>query len=185
VGELRTGYHYQGNKPGPFLGQPDSVLRTRLADVHLFFGQQRGHDWLTLRYRLGLHMGMLGRYAYSAEPLTKESDTYLAPEILLRLGHPRLLFAQYDSGYGAENALGAYTTRVALGSGLGHGDGRQLLLGYANSTHHPSPNMAFVSANLRLPAGTGLGALSLEPYFATNFDRHNIFSMKLNYRLGR
>ena len=45
--------------------------------------------------------------------------------------------------------------------------------------------MGFVSATLRLPTGTGLSALSLEPYFATNFDRHYLLSFKLHYRLGR
>lgn len=104
---------------------------------------------------------------------------------MLRLGFPRILYAQADAGYGAENALGAYTTRLALGSGLGQAHGSQLLVGYAQSAHHPSPNLAFVSANLRLPASTGLGALSLEPYFATDFDRHQLFSLKVNYRLGK
>lgn len=186
VGELRTGQHFLGYAPGPFVVQPDTVLRTTLTDLHFFYGQQLGRDWLTLRYRVGLHTGVLGKYTYFQEynnTSAPTTETNFAPEIMLRLGHPRLLFAQYDGGYGAENALGAYTTRVALGSGLGHSDGRQLLLGYANSAHYSSPDMAFASANLRLPAG--LSAVSLEPYFATNFARHNSFSVKLHYQLGR
>jgi len=189
VGEQRTGSHFLGYAPGPFVVQPDSVTRSRLVDVHLFFGQEAGHNWLTLRYRLGIHLGKLGQYAYYPESgnasSANASETNFAPEAMLRLGHPQLLFAQYDAGYGAENALGAYTTRIALGSGLGHDDGRQVLLGYANSVHYGNPGMGFASANLRLPAGTGLTALSLEPYFATDFDRHTILSLKLNYRLGR
>jgi len=181
VGEQRTGYHFLGYSPGPFVVHPDSTTRTALFDARFYFGQEVGHDWLTLRYRLGFHLGQLGRYSYFTES-SNPSETYFAPEAMLRFGHPQLLFAQYDAGYGAENALGAYTTRVALGSGLGHHDGRQLLLGYANSTHYENPGMAFASANLRLPAG--LSAVSLEPYFATDFDRHNIFSMKLHYQFG-
>jgi phosphatidylglycerol:prolipoprotein diacylglycerol transferase len=183
VGEQRTGYHFLGYTPSPFVVHPDSAIRSTLYDLHFFYGQEFGHDWLTLRYRVGLHAGMLGRYAYYPEAASStNSQTNFAPEVMLRFGHPQLLFGQYDSGYGAENALGTYTTRVALGSGLGHADGRQVLLGYASAVHYSGPGMAFASANLRLPAG--LSAVSLEPYFATDFDRHNIFSMKLHYQFG-
>jgi len=85
-------------------------------------------------------------------------------------GNPRLLYAQADFGYGAENALGACTSRLALGSGLGQLHGSQVLAGYAHAAHSPTQDMAFVSANLRLPRGTGL---SLEPYLATDFARHS------------
>jgi hypothetical protein len=107
------------------------------------------------------------------------------PELMLSLGNPRLLYGQADFCYGAENTLGAYTTRFGLGSGLGQLHGSQLLAGYAHSPHYPSPNLAFVSASLRLPGGTGLGAVSLEPYFATDFAKHKLFSLKASYRLSK
>ena len=93
-----------------------------------------------------------------------------------------MLFGQADFCYGAENALGAYTTRLGLGSGLGFSKGPSLLAGYAHSPHQPTSNLGFVSAQLRMPGGKGL---SLEPYYATDFGRHNSFSLKLNYRLNR
>ncbi|MGI4759844.1 MAG: prolipoprotein diacylglyceryl transferase family protein [Janthinobacterium lividum] len=184
VGEQRTGYHFLGYTPGPFVVHPDSTTRSTLFDMHAFYGQRISRKWLTVHYRLGFHAGRLGQYAYFPES-RGTGETNFAPEAMLRLGYSQLLFAQYDAGYGAENALGAYTTRLALGSALGHDDGRQVLLGYASSAHYGNPGLGFASANLRLPAGTGLGALSVEPYFATDFNRHNIFSLKLHYQLGR
>jgi hypothetical protein len=184
VGEQRTGYHFLGYTPGPFVVHPDSTTRSTLFDIHAFYGQRISRNWLTLRYRFGIHLGQLGRYTYFPES-SGASETNFAPEVMLRLGYSQLLFAQYDVGYGAENALGAYTTRLALGSNLGQANGHQVLLGYASSVHYGNPSLGFASANLRLPASSGLGALSVEPYFATDFDRHNIFSLKLHYQLGR
>ncbi|RZK52460.1 MAG: hypothetical protein EOO59_13680 [Hymenobacter sp.] len=182
VGQQQVGIHYPAYN-APFTIAPDTTLRYTLFDFHLFQERSFGRDWLTLRARLGLHLGDLGHYSYFGDGETGDG-TLLMPEAMLRLGHPQLLFAQADAGYGAENALGAYTTRVALGSGLGQDNGSQLLVGYANSAHYPTPNLAFASANLRLPARTGLGAVSVEPYLATDFNRHNVFSLKLHYRLG-
>ncbi|NML65198.1 prolipoprotein diacylglyceryl transferase [Hymenobacter sp. RP-2-7] len=152
-----------------------------LVDAHGYLEASVGRGWSTLGFRIGAHLGDLGHYSYFVNDNSTQAAFFM-PEGMLRVGNPQLLFAQADAGYGAENALGAYTTRLALGSGLGQAGGGQLLLGYANSAHYPTPSLAFASANLRLPAG--LRAVSLEPYFATDFDRHNIFSMKLHYQLG-
>jgi prolipoprotein diacylglyceryltransferase len=161
----------------------DTTMRFALVDMHVYREMHWGQDWLSLGARVGVHVGPLGYYSYYDKGDSR-GTTWLMPELMVSLGNPRLLYGQADLCYGPENALGAYTGRVSLGSGLGQVGGSQLLVGYARSPHQPTPDMVFASANLRLPAGTGLSALSLEPYFATDFARHNIFSMKLHYRLG-
>jgi hypothetical protein len=161
--------------------QPTSLQKT-LVDVH-FYREVHSHyrGWLTTDARIGLHFGSLGHFSYFGEGESKES-TPIMPELMLRIGEPSVLFAQADLCYGAENTMGAYTARYALGSGLGLDTGTRVLAGYANSPHQPSPSMGFVSAELRLPGKTGL---SLEPYYATDLGRHNNFSMKVHFRLGR
>ncbi|MDO7886697.1 prolipoprotein diacylglyceryl transferase family protein [Hymenobacter cheonanensis] len=185
LGTQHIGVHLPAYN-APFTVHADTTLSYNLADVHFYVEQERQipNIGFAVAYRLGLHAGSLGHYSYYTDTHSRDNNTF-APEGMLRVGFPRVAYLQGDVGYGAENALGAYTTRLALGSGLGQLHGSQLLVGYANSAHYPSPNLAFASANLRLPASTGLGALSLEPYFATDFDRHNIFSLKLHYQLGR
>ena len=161
----------------------DTTLRYTLADAHLYREKHIGQGWRTLGLRFGLHVGSLGYYSYF-DGGNARGTAWLMPEGMLSLGNPHLLYAQADAGYGPENALGAYTSRLALGSGLGQASGRQVLAGYAHSAHFPTRSLAFVSARLALPPGTGLGALSLEPYFATDFARHQLFSLKLHYQLG-
>ena len=184
LGTQSVGIHRPIVYGAPFVVQPDTTLRYGVADVHLYFEQQRSGYGLTLGYRLGLHLGQLGYYSYLDSGNSADGNP-LMPEVMLSFGSQRLIYAQADAGYGAENALGAYTSRLALGSGLGQLRGSHVLAGYAHSTHYPTPNMGFVSATLRLPGGTGLSVLSVEPYFATDFDRHQLFSLKLNYRLAR
>ncbi|WP_151089072.1 prolipoprotein diacylglyceryl transferase family protein [Hymenobacter baengnokdamensis] len=162
----------------------DTTLRYQLADIHLYREVQTDRGWLSVGVRTGLHIGSLGYYSYFDNDHS-QSSTWLMPELMLSLGNPRVLYSQADFCYGAENAMGAYTTRLALGSGLGTLGGSNILAGYAHSPHQPTPSMAFVSARLRLPGGTGLSALGLEPYFATDFGRHQIFSLKMSYRLAR
>ncbi|MVN75165.1 hypothetical protein GO988_02370 [Hymenobacter sp. HMF4947] len=162
----------------------DTTLRYLLADIHLYREIHTGQAWSSFGFRGGLHLGSLGYYSYFDNGNTRNS-AWLLPELMLSYGNPRLLYGQADFCYGAENTLGAYTGRLALGSGLGQAGGSQVLAGYAHSPHRPTPSMGFVSATLRLPGGTGLSALSLEPYFATDFGEHQQFSLKLNYRLAR
>jgi prolipoprotein diacylglyceryltransferase len=162
----------------------DTTIRYFMSDIHLYKEAHFGHDWLSAGVRLGAHLGTLGYFSYF-DSGNARSTAFLMPELMLSLGNPRLLYGQADFCYGAENTLGAYTTRFGLGSGLGQLHGSQLLAGYAHSPHYPSPNLAFVSASLRLPGGTGLGAVSLEPYFATDFAKHKLFSLKASYRLSK
>lgn len=162
----------------------DTTMRYFMSDIHLYKEAHFGHDWLATGVRLGVHLGSLGYFSYF-DSGNARGTTFLMPELMLSLGNPRLLYGQADFCYGAENTLGAYTTRVSLGSGLGQVGGSTLLAGYAHSPHYPSPNLAFVSASLRLPSGTGLSAVSLEPYFATDFAKHNLFSLKASYRLSK
>ncbi len=184
LGTQNVGLHRPLVYGAPFTVHPDTTLAYRLTDVHIYLEQHRMHNWLSVGYRLGLHIGDLGHYSYFDQSNTTEANQ-LIPELMLSLGNARVLYAQADAGYGAENALGVYTSRVGLGSGLGQLNGSKLLVGYAHSPHYPSPSLAFISASLRAPSGTGLSALSLEPYFATDFARHNIFSLKASYRLGK
>jgi prolipoprotein diacylglyceryltransferase len=162
----------------------DTTLRYLMSDVHVYREEHIGHDWLSFGIRTGLHVGSLGYFSYFDNGNAR-GTAFLMPELMLSLGNPRLLYAQTDLCYGAENTLGAYTARAGLGSGLGHLGGSHLLAGYARSPHNPNPNLAFVSASLRLPGGTGLSTVSLEPYFATDLAKHNIFSLKASYRLGK
>lgn len=159
----------------------DTTFRPTLFDLHIYRQIHRDNGWRSIDARFGLHLGQLGYFSYFGDGESRES-TVLMPEVMVRLGKPSVLFGQADFCYGAENVLGAYTSRLGLGSGLGIGNGPQLLVGYAHSPHQPSPGMGFASALLRLPGRPGL---SLEPYYATDLGRHNSFSLKLNYRINR
>ncbi len=178
-----------GVKGSPsYLPTPNYLGTHRLYDLHLYAEGHRNTlaDEFGLDYRFGLHMGQLG---YS---IKGNSDNVrrlsVLPEMMVALGYGRKVFGQFDLGYGAENALGSYAGR--LGLGLGRPSGGHLLAGLAVAYHDPGDTdsaelaMGFVSARLRLPGSTGLSALALEPYFATNLNRHNIFSLKLSYRLS-
>ncbi|MDO7847192.1 prolipoprotein diacylglyceryl transferase [Hymenobacter sp. M29] len=159
----------------------DTTFHRTLVDIHIYKQIHRENGWRSVDARFGLHFGQLGYFSYFGDGESKES-AFLMPEFMVRVGKPEALFGQADFCYGAENVLGGYTSRLGLGSGLGIGNGPQLLLGYAHSPHNPTPGMGFASALLRLPSRP---ELALEPYVATNFGRHNSFSLKLNYRLGR
>ena len=159
----------------------DTTIRQALVDLHIFREVHRDDGWLTRDLRFGLHMGSLGYFSYFDDGNSRDG-TWLMPEAMFRLGKPSVLYGQADFCYGAENALGAYTTRFGLGSTLGIRNGPNLLVGYARSPHQPTPSLGFVSALLRLPSHPGL---SLEPYFATDLGRHHSFSLKLNYRINR
>ncbi|GAB2873516.1 prolipoprotein diacylglyceryl transferase family protein [Hymenobacter ruber] len=159
----------------------DTTFHHALFDVHIYRQIHRENGWRSIDARFGLHMGQLGYFSYFGAGESQEG-TYVMPELMLRMGKPSVAFGQADFCYGAENALGSYTSRLGLGSGLGITNGPQLLVGYAHSPHSPNPSMGFASALLRLPSRP---ALSLEPYFATDLGRHNSFSLKLNYRINR
>lgn len=158
----------------------DTTFRHTLVDLHIYREVHKEHNGFTTNVRLGLHIGSLGYFSYFGDGESRQS-TPLMPEIMVQIGRPAGLFGQADFCYGAENALGGYTTRLGLGSELGFRNGPRLLAGYAYSPHHPTPSMGFASALLRLPGSTGF---SLEPYYATDGGRHNNFSVKLNYRIG-
>jgi len=171
-----------------YLPTPDYLGTHRLYDLHLY-AEGNQNSWpgkFGLKYRLGLHMGQLG---YSIKGNSDDIRRLnVLPEMMVAFGYGSKVFSQFDLGYGAENALGSYATRFGLG--LGQPLGSHLLAGLAVAYHDPGDTdsaelaMGFVSARLRLPASTGLSALALEPYFATNFSRHNLLSLKLSYRLS-
>jgi phosphatidylglycerol:prolipoprotein diacylglycerol transferase len=164
-----------------FITDRDTVFHRTLVDVHIYKQIHRENGWKSIDARFGLHLGQLGYFSYFGGGESKES-ALLMPEVMVRMGRPSILFGQADFCYGAENVLGAYTSRLGVGSGLGIHNGPQLLVGYAHSPHNPTPGMGFASALLRLP---NRPELSLEPYIATDLGRHNSFSLKLNYRISR
>ena len=169
------------NGSNSIISQPES-FRELLVDLHAYREVHKQHRLFNVDARFGLHIGSLGHYSYFGGGESRNS-TPIMPELMMRLSLPSgTLFVQGDLCYGAENALGSYTNRYGLGSNLGLGTGTLLLAGYASSVHQPSSDMGFVSARLSLPGRTGL---SLEPYYATDLGRHNKFSLKLNYRIGR
>ena len=169
------------NASNTIIDKPES-FKEMLVDVHAYHEVHKQHYLFNVDARFGLHMGSLGYFSYFGGGETRNS-TLLMPEFMMRISLPSsALFGQADFCYGAENTLGAYTTRYGLGSNLGLGNGTSLLAGYAHSPHQPSPSLGFVSAQLRLPGRSGL---VLEPYYATDLGRHNKFSLKLNYRIGR
>jgi prolipoprotein diacylglyceryltransferase len=184
LGEQRVAIQPQPTTSSRRFIRNDTTIRYFMSDIHLYKEAHFGHDWLSTGARLGVHVGTLGYFSYF-DSGNARGTTFLMPEFMLSLGNPRLLYGQADFCYGAENTLGAYTMRVSLGSGLGQVGGNTLLAGYAHSPHYPSPSLAFVSARLHLPSSMGLSAVSLEPYFATDFAKHNIFSLKAGYRLGK
>ncbi|MDB5267277.1 MAG: hypothetical protein JWP58_317, partial [Hymenobacter sp.] len=159
----------------------DTTFRPLLFDVHIYKQIHRENGWRSIDARFGLHLGQLGYFSYFGDG-ESQGGTYVMPELMVRMGKPSIAFGQADFCYGAENVLGAYTSRLGVGSGLGIDNGPQLLVGYAHSPHNPTPSMGFASALLRLPSRP---ELSLEPYFATDLGRHNSFSLKLNYRISR
>ena len=178
-----------GIKGSPsYLPTPDYIGTHRLYDLHLYAEGHRNRlsDEFGLKYRFGLHMGQLGYSIKGNSDNIRQLN--VLPEMMLALGYGRKIFGQFDLGYGAENALGSYAGRIGLG--LGHPSSSYLLAGLAVAYHDPGDTdsaalgMGFVSARLRLPASIGLSALALEPYFATNFDRHTLFSIKLSYQLN-
>ena len=160
---------------------PATTERRVLADVHVYREARRLNGWRSCDIRFGLHVGSLGYYSYFDDGNSK-GGTWLMPEAMIRFGNPKVLFGQADFCYGAENAMGAYSTRFGLGSGLGVANGPRLLVGYAHSPHQPTPNLGFVSAVLAMPGSSGL---SLEPYYATDLNRHNNMILRLNYRFNR
>ena len=182
VGQQRVGIQPVPDPGGyPAITNRDTTMRKTLVDLHVYREIHKENGWLSYGFRTGLHLGSLGYFSYF-DAGNSQKGTWLMPELMLRLGKPAVLYGQADLCYGAENALGAYTTRFGLGSGLGLRNGPRLLAGYAHSPHQPTSSLGFVSATLRLPGRSGL---SLEPYYATDLGRHNSFSVKLNCRIGR
>jgi hypothetical protein len=160
---------------------PDYTLNYRLYDIHLYTEGHRptAHHAFDVNYRIGMHLGKLG---HTQEDFKLFKEAFL-PELMLAIGNRRLVYGQFDFAYGAENALANPAVRLALGSGLGQRYGSTVLVGYAQAYHYPTRNMGFLSANLRVPGHSALSGLSLEPYFATDFSRHQQFSLKLHYQL--
>ena len=168
---------------------PNYLGDHQLYDVHVYANghQNSPTGRFGFDYRFGLHIGQLGNSIIDNSDDIRHIN--ILPEVMAAFGYRRKLFGQISSGYGAENALGNYTGRFGLG--VGRPFGNNLLAGVAlpfnslNNAGSEGVSLGFVSASLRLPASTGLSALGLEPYFATNFNQHNQFSLKLSYRLGR
>ncbi|GAB3864733.1 hypothetical protein GCM10028824_02660 [Hymenobacter segetis] len=151
----------------------------------------------SIGYHAGLHIGKLAFGSPKrAEPELRPTYNVM-PDVQLWLGSRRWFYGQFDGGYGA-GSIGNYYSRLGLGSGFGSKRGGTLLAGLAFpslgsvplnpnmaatlSSASELPTMGFLSANIRLPAGTGFSAFSLEPYFATDFDQQRLLSLRLHYQ---
>lgn len=165
--------------PGsPFDSTPPPVSASvTLYDLNPYLEGRTKWWHFDLGYRAGLHVGQLRNSASSAADSSLR-NTWLAPDARLWIGNRRVLFAQFDTGVGLL-ALGNHTSRFGLGTGLGADDGRYLLAGLAVATHQVSYNMGFVGANIQLVQSK----LSLEPYAATDFDRHHQVNLRLHYQV--
>ncbi|MDQ2772012.1 MAG: hypothetical protein M3Y54_16110, partial [Bacteroidota bacterium] len=162
----------------PFIPNPPRTTHSfALFDINPFMEGRFRLGQLSVGYRGGMHIGLLGHVSHTAADSSVEYS-YLAPDARLWVGNRRVLFGQVDTGTGFM-ALGNYTSRFGLGTGLGADDGRYVLAGMAVATHEPGYNMGFISANLQL-ANTGV---SLEPYVASDFDRHYQMNLRLHYQI--
>ncbi|OGX81238.1 prolipoprotein diacylglyceryl transferase family protein [Hymenobacter glacialis] len=156
---------------------PSSRVSFPIYDFNPYVEGRKQFRHLALGYRLGVHVGRL-RNTSTVSADSSVRTVWGAPDVQFWLGNRRTLFGQVDTGVGPL-ALGNYTSRFALGSGLGADDGRYLLAGLAIATHERSYSMGFLSANIRL-AKTGL---SVEPYAASDFGRHHQVNLRINYQI--
>ena len=176
-GSERVGFRPLAPNTG-FLATPPARSTTLpLFDINPYVEGRFNFKNGGIGYRAGVHLGKLFHPSSAAADSSLQTVS-IAPDMLVWIGNRRVLFVQADTGVGSL-ALGNYTTRLGLGTGLGADNGRLLLAGLALATHEASYNMGFVSANFRL-ANTGV---SIEPYAASDFDRHHRVSLRLHYQL--
>lgn len=179
---LRGGTQQVGFRPlapaAPFEAEaPLTSRRLQLFDINPYL-EGRTNWWsIDLGYRAGLHLGRLRNEA-SVMADSSLLTTWLAPDTHLWVGRRRVLFAQFDSGVGML-ALGNYTSRFGLGTGLGIDDGRYLLAGMAVARHESGYTLGFLAANIPLFKS----GLTAEPYAATNFAHHHQLHFRLSYQL--
>ncbi|GAA4380688.1 prolipoprotein diacylglyceryl transferase family protein [Hymenobacter koreensis] len=167
---------------GPFITTgEDTRITKQLWDVNPYvesrFGD--GGHW-EVGYRLGLHIGQLG---FPSRRLRRELSGntlgyQLAPDMMIWTGVRKTLFMQSDIGAGPI-ALGNNAIRLGLGSGFGKTDGSYLLGGVAWARHHPQGTMGFLSGQISVAGNS----LLLEPYAATDFQRHYQLRAQLRYRI--
>ena len=181
AGTERVGFQQLAPNTAFPVTPPGSHVSFPLYDFNPYVEGRKQFRHLALGYRLGVHLGRLRNVSTTAADSSLRT-VWAAPDVQFWLGNRRVLFGQIDTGVGPL-ALGNYTSRFALGSGLGADDGRYLLAGLAIATHERSYNMGFLSANIRL-AKTGF---SVEPYAASDFDRHHQVNLRIHYQipLGR
>jgi hypothetical protein len=179
---LRGGRQRTGFQPlvpdGPFEAvKPPLTSSLALYDINPYLEGRATWRRIDLGYRAGIH---IGRLLHQATTLADSSlqATWLAPDAQLWVGKRRVLFAQFDSGVGAL-AMGNYTSRFGLGSGMGVDDGRYLLAGLAIARNAPGYALGFLGASIPL-FNSGLSA---EPYAATNFSQHHQLHLRLSYQL--
>ena len=164
---------------------PDSaaVRRYALADfnpfvagTHHFKSSANGAGF---GYRLGFHVGNL-LYATAEKDLKTLRPSYsILPEAMVWLGNRRTFYGQADAGYGP-NSVGNYYYRFGLGSGLGSRRGGTMLAGVSLPDAGTATFLGFAAANICVPHS----GFSLEPAYATDFDRTSQLSLRLHYRLG-
>ena len=157
---------------------PVTSSRT-IYDVNPYVEGRAKWGRVDLGYRAGVHIGSLLHQA-SVLADTALLPTRLAPDVQLWVGNRRTLFAQADAGVGTL-ALGNYTSRFGLGTGLGTDDGRYLLAGLAVARNAASYTMGFLGARVPLFRS----GLTAEPYAATNFSQHHQLHVRLSYQFAQ
>ena len=177
AGTERVGFQQLAPNAAFPVTPPGRHISFPLYDFNPYVEGRKQFRHLALGYRLGLHLGRLRNVSTPAADSSLQT-VWAAPDVQFWLGNRRSLFGQVDAGVGPL-ALGNYTSRFALGSGLGADDGRYLLAGLAIATHERRYNMGFLSANIRL-AKTGF---SVEPYAASDFDRHHQVNLRIHYQI--
>lgn len=166
------------NGPFPTTGAPDSVRKYRLFSInpYMSFRETSASGNFFVDGRLGLHMG---RLAYPRKENSFDLQTFPAlPDVLVRVGIPGSIFGQLETGYGPA-ALGNFSMRAGLGSGLRTAHANYFLAGIGTTSNYPHGGFGFISGRVWL-GGTGL---ALEPCLTTNFGRLYQLSGQLYYRL--
>jgi hypothetical protein len=175
-GRQRTGF--RPLEPNAPFETANSGFTSSLAlfDINPYLEGRAKWGSIDFGYRTGMHFG---RLLYQATVLADADlrQTWLAPDAQLWVGKRRVPFAQFDAGVSAL-AMGNYTSRFGLGTGMGTDDGRYLLAGLAVARNAPGYTMSFIGASIPLFNSQ----LSVEPYAATNFSQHHQLHLRLSYQ---
>jgi phosphatidylglycerol:prolipoprotein diacylglycerol transferase len=175
-GQDRIAYQNLDPDNGEVLFQSDNKLSLLDINPYIDSHSRLRPGRIGFGFRAGLHLGRLTRYG---EKLDKWEDFSNANvELGTWVGIREIIYLQGDINR-SMLGLGNFTSRLGVGTGLGHIDGSSVMAGIAFARHHPSFGMGFVEANIRL----GNTGFMIYPYGATNFKGHNQANLRIGYRI--